>query len=141
MPFNINFDKADDKYKTRESSGLPSQEDGSQSVNVDYIKIQTILRVSRLPISNSKLAEDIKQIEKDIERTGYVFDDLDKDPSLSPESRSRIVEALRNVLITFAAFHQNVEDPDAPKATPSSPTYNLGYTQGYLTILQAIDYS
>ena len=132
MPFNIDIDKADDKYKTL---GLPAGADGSENVNLDYIKIHTILRVSRLSISNSKLAEDIKQIEKDIERTGYVFDDLDKDPSLSPGSRSRIVDALRNVLITFAAFNQNVDDPKTPKTATASPTFNLGYTQGYLTKL------
>ena len=126
MPFNLAIDKTQDKYKMRELSDKSDEE----RVNLDYIKIQTILRVSRLPISNSKLMEDIKQIEKDIERTGYVFDELDKNPDLNPESRTRIVDALRSVLITFAAFHQNVDEPKTPKGVTVGPSFNLGYTQG-----------
>jgi hypothetical protein len=70
-------------------------------------------------VNNSKLFDDIKQIEKDLERTG-AFIELDesenKDNNLE---KARIKDSLKNILITFSAFNQIMED-----------STDLGYTQG-----------
>jgi len=100
------------------------------NVNVDYVKIQTILHISRINISNSKLLNDIKLIEKDLERTGYLIslDKSENNDSPKSEEYSKAWNTLRNILITFCAFNQNIED------FSSMNKINLGYTQGYPVI-------
>ena len=98
------------------------------NVNVDYVKIQTILQISRTHISNAKLINDMRLIEKDLERTGFLIDmDNDEryqDPTVLAEAHTKASNTLRNILITFAAFNQNIDD------FSSSNKLNLGYTQG-----------
>lgn len=97
------------------------------NVNVDYVKIQTILHISRIHITNSKLLNDIKLIEKDLERTGYLIslDKSENNESPKSEEYTKAWNTLRNILITFCAFNQNIED------FSSLNKINLGYTQGY----------
>ncbi len=84
-------------------------------VNIDSIKLQQILLLSRVSIDNQKLLEDIKQIDKDVERTGYLIEVL---RSNEPHIFEKLSNILRNILITFAAFNQSADQS------------NLGYTQG-----------
>lgn len=94
--------------------------------NIDYIKLQSILKVSRINVSQASLIGDVKQIDKDLDRTGYLIE-LEADKSLSDSERRSIRTALRNVLVTFAAFNQSVVEVDQEQENKSS---NLGYTQG-----------
>lgn len=67
---------------------------------LDMIKLQHILKMSRLRISKSSLAEYIKQIDKDMDRTGYLKE-VGDDNSMSDQEKAKIKNALLNVLITF----------------------------------------
>lgn len=89
----------------------------SQKAEIDCFKIQLILKLARCDVSNSKLIQDIKQIDKDIERTGYMSE------IEGEAAQVRMAKALRNILITFATFNQNLNSSNS-----------LGYTQGYLDI-------
>lgn len=77
-------------------------------------------------MSQTSLIGDVKQIDKDIDRTGYL-NELDADKSLNDSEKTSIRTALRNVLVTFAAFNQSVVEVDQEQENKSS---NLGYTQG-----------
>ena len=103
------------------------------NVNVNYIKIQTILHISRINISNSKLLNDIRQIEKDLERTGYLIDldedNSDHDATVYSKEHMKASNSLRNILVTFCAFNQSIDDFNTINKI------NLGYTQGYKTFL------
>ena len=111
LPFNVEINLKENIYRKEET-----KQSNENQVNLDYIKIQLIVTLSRVSISNSKLLEDIKQIDKDVERTACLSDMDDKNTMLNP---------LRNILITFAAFNQNVNGCDA-----KNPKNSLGYTQG-----------
>ena len=86
-----------------------------QDVNIDSMKIQQILQLARVNIDIAKLFDDIKQIDKDVDRTGYL---IEVARSNEPEIAERLSVSLRNILITFAAFNQSTDQS------------NLGYTQG-----------
>lgn len=98
----------------------------NQDLNIDYIKLQTILKISRLNVSKSCLVEDIKQIDKDIDRTGYL-NELENDKKCNDEQRESIKNALRNILITFAAFNQTLTETNKDLSVTE---VSLGYTQG-----------
>ncbi len=119
LPFNININLDDNLYKPSEIK--PSHD--NQQVNVDYIKIQLVLKISKHKISTQKLIDDIRQIDKDITRTSYLSE-IEKDKSLDHLVRNRIKDSLRNILITFAAFNQNLNQN-------GQESNSLGYTQGY----------
>lgn len=87
-------------------------------INVDSVKIQTILKISRINVNESRLKEDIKQIDKDLQRTKYLAELLD-----DPKKKESHTNALRNLLITFAAFNQTM--------TFDNKEIDLGYSQGY----------
>jgi hypothetical protein len=87
--------------------------------NIDYIKLQSIIKISRIKVNNTKLIDDIKQIEKDLERTG-AFIELDESDNKSDNiEKARLKDSLKNILITFSAFNQIMDD-----------STDLGYTQG-----------
>lgn len=111
MPFNININLDENLYKQVEIINETHQ------INVDYIKIQLVLQISKCKISTRKLIEDIRQIDKDIERTNFL-NELEEYHSAA--DHARIVKALRNILITFATFNQNLDENNS-----------LGYTQGF----------
>ena len=71
-------------------------------------------------ISHSKLIDDIKQIDKDIERTSFI---IEMGKILEKLENEKLTQSLRNILITFVAFNQNLREN-------KSGTLNLGYTQG-----------
>jgi hypothetical protein len=77
---------------------------------------------------NSKLLNDVKLIEKDLERTGYLIslDKSENNDSPKSEEYTKAYFTLRNILITFSAFNQTIED------FSSANKINLGYTQGYV---------
>ena len=128
LPFNINFDLKNDYYRQRESKY--NEED---IININSIKIQTILKLSHKEINNNKFLDDVRQIDKDINRTGYLFE-LDDDKSITKIDKENIKNALRNILISFAAFNQQIINPNDNKNDKNS-SFNLGYTQGYLSII------
>ena len=69
---------------------------------------------------------DIKQIEKDVLRTGYLIEigeDETKKYDLDRQSLS-----LKNMLITFSAFHQATSDEIKLNKL------DLGYTQGLVVL-------
>jgi hypothetical protein len=119
LPFNISIKLDDNVYKQCQIN----KSDDNQPVNVEYIKIQLILQISKHKISLKKLNEDIKLIDKDIERTSYLKE-LENHNIFDEKSRERIKDSLRNVLITFAAFNQNLNQT-------GQENNSLGYTQGY----------
>ncbi len=116
LPFTIDIDLKDNVYKT-DSNSMKSS-DNNHKAEIDYCKIQLILKIARFNVSNSELIQDIKQIDKDIERTGYILEIIDE------MTQVRMSHALRNILITFATFNQNLKSSNA-----------LGYTQGYLNLV------
>jgi hypothetical protein len=126
----MRIDEEADRYGEEKNELKNAATDATVSseheINMDYVKLQTILKISRLAISKTSLHEDIKQIEKDLERTSYLKElTMATTPGEEDES-SRLMahsNALKNILITFAAFNQtiNVEGKD----------YDLGYSQGY----------
>ena len=65
--------------------------------------------------------DDIKQIDKDIERTSFIIEMADKMPKSDLDS---LVKSLRKILITFVAFNQNIND------SRKENSVDLGYTQG-----------
>ena len=114
LPFSISINLDENYYKSYQINSEAHQ------VNVDYIKIQLVLQISKLKISTKKLTEDMKQIDKDIERTSYLTE-IEKG-NMDELARERIANSLRNILITFAAFNQNLSGQE---------TNSRGYTQGY----------
>ena len=128
LPFNININLGENVYKECQMD----KNDDNQQVNVDYIKIQLVLQISKHKINLKKLDEDIKLIDKDIERTSYLKE-LEKQSAFDDKSRKQIADSLRNVLITFAAFNQNLNQT-------GHENNSLGYTQGYLEILSLITF-
>jgi hypothetical protein len=118
LPFDIHIELEANKTKPNLKF---ENDDPSVTINVDYVKLQTILHLSRINIANSKLLEDIKQIDKDIERTSYL---TELSAHVNESELKRITSSLRNILITFAAFNQNLEEFKSDKQ------FNLGYTQG-----------
>ena len=114
LPFSISINLDENYYKSYQINSEAHQ------VNVNYIKIQLVLQISKLKISTKKLTEDMKQIDKDIERTSYLTE-IEKG-NMDELARERIANSLRNILITFAAFNQNLSGQE---------TNSLGYTQGY----------
>lgn len=85
------------------------------SVDVNCMKIQSILKISRLEIQIEDFKNDLRQIDKDIPRTGYLIE-LEKDNSIEI---SKLSQSLRDILIVFSAFNQKTAD-----------NHLLGYTQG-----------
>ena len=128
LPFNININLEENIYKECQMN----KNVDNQQVNVDYIKIQLVLQISKHKINLKELIEDIKLIDKDIERTSYLKE-LEKHSVLDNKSRKRIANSLRNILITFAAFNQNLNQT-------GQENNSLGYTQGYLEILSLITF-
>jgi len=108
LPFNIDL-----SYLKNDSNSL---------VNIDSIKIQTILKISRLKLNLQMLLSNIKQIDKDVPRTGYLIEFDDK--SDKKEDLNRLSFSLKNILVTFSAFHQVTGEERNIK------NYDLGYTQG-----------
>ncbi len=92
--------------------------DNQAKTNIDYTRIQSILKISRHIVDMKMLLDDIQQIEKDIPRT-TLFNDNRDDMDFS--------ERLKSILITFAAFHQNLSS----STTSHKVKNNLGYTQGF----------
>ncbi len=113
LPFNVEIDLKENIYRKEAVHQL-----NEDQANLDYIKIQLIVKLSRVSILQSKLLEDVKQIDKDIERTTYLSD-------INEENKKIISKPLRNILITFAAFNQNINGYDTENSKNS-----LGYTQG-----------
>ena len=102
------------QYPVKQSEGI--------MINAEYIKIQLILKLSRIELSNSELMDDIRLIGKDIDRTGFLIE-LNKDSSFKNDIRiAKLAESLRNILITFAAFNQHIETIGQKNS--------LGYAQG-----------
>jgi hypothetical protein len=95
--------------------------DNTSQISTDSAKLQTILKLSSINISISKLLDDIKQIDKDIERTSFIIEMANKMPKSDLDS---LVKSLRNILITFVAFNQNIND------SRKENSLDLGYTQG-----------
>jgi hypothetical protein len=95
--------------------------DIQSKANIDYIKIQSILKVSRHKIDVKMLLDNIQQIEKDVPRT-TLFNNKDN---------KEFLNSLRLLLITFAAFHQNLSSSNG------TTTNNLGYTQGFESFVSA----
>ena len=122
MPFNVCVSSKDDLFRTIDDC---NNDTGDNETNVDSMKIQLILKLSRRQINASKLIDDIKLIDKDLERTGYIIQ-LDSDKSVSDAVKMRLKETLRNILITFAAYNQNVSS----RKQDDQSTNSLGYTQG-----------
>ncbi len=96
--------------------------DNNSLVNIDYIKIQTVLKISRLKLNLNMLISDIKQIDKDVPRTGYLIE-IDED-SDKKHDIDRLSTSLKNILVTFSAFHQATNDENRVNSL------DLGYTQG-----------
>jgi len=120
LPFNVDINLDDNVYDNEKTS-KNEYEQQQQAINLDYVKIQLILKLSRASILNSKLISDIRQIDKDINRTAYLTD--------MPEStkKKRLVTSLKNILVTFSCFNQNIDSLDG---TNECKKNNLGYTQG-----------
>ena len=68
------------------------------------------------------LCANIKQIEKDVPRTGYLIE-LDDVPERKDELE-KLSLSLKNILVTFSAFHQATSEERSLK------NCDLGYTQG-----------
>ena len=123
IPFNMQIDMNQDRIRNlRSEESSESITEQGNSINVDYIKIQTILKVSWFDIANKELIEDIRLIDKDVERTGYLIE-LNDDKTVNKQDIERVRESLRNILITFAAFNQKIEVKGTRK-------FDLGYAQG-----------
>lgn len=117
IPFGLNIDMNQDLIRPDEPTSSEFEASDLETISVEYIKLQTIVKVSRSRVSNQKLMEDIRQIDKDVERTCLLIDmRQNNQPDLD-----RMSESLRNMLITFAAFNQKIDDK-----------FDLGYAQGYL---------
>jgi len=84
--------------------------------DANSMKIQSILKVNRYEINSAKLNEDIIQVDKDNHRTAYLIE-----LNSALEHTKKLAKMLRNILITFTAYHQRTAD---------STEFNLGYTQG-----------
>lgn len=100
------------------SFSTPIEPDGfdCSPCDVNSMKIQALLKVNRYEISGDKLNEDIIQVDKDIHRTAYLIES-----NSALEHTKKLAKMLRNILITFTAYHQRTKD---------SKEFNLGYTQG-----------
>jgi hypothetical protein len=123
IPFTLDIDMNQDRIREGETKTEANiyenttQQDNT--VNVDYIKIQTIVKVSRVAISNKELIEDIRLIDKDVDRTGYLME-ISKEKRLAEKDLSKVRESLRNILITFSAYNQRIDEGK----------FELGYAQG-----------
>lgn len=89
-----------------------------QDIDLDYLKIQNILNVSKKQINNTKMINDIKQIDKDLDRTSFFIE-------MEEKIQPKVKNSLRNILITFSAFNQSSSDEMINKKI-----LDLGYTQG-----------
>lgn len=125
IDFGLKIEINCDRYGPANSTQSVAQTPNS-SANIEYIKFQSIVKVSRANISRTNLSEDMKLIDKDLDRTGYLHEVAD-DESLNDQEKSSIRTALRNLLVTFAAFNQSVVEVYGEKENSVS---NLGYTQG-----------
>jgi hypothetical protein len=124
IPFTLEIDMNQDRIRECAADFEASiYENATQQennmVNVDYIKIQTIVKVSRIDISNKELIEDIRLIDKDVDRTGYLME-INKENKLNEKDSDKVRESLRNILITFAAYNQRIDEGK----------FELGYAQG-----------
>jgi hypothetical protein len=141
LPFTTQIDLNADSYRNnKEEERDQSSTEAATNINIDYIKLQTIVQISRKKIETSSLMSDIRGVDKDIDRTSYLIalSDADEklasnDPAkpLQEEKTNKIRNALRNILITFGAFNQHINNKLSNDATDQQ--YNLGYTQGYFT--------
>ncbi len=120
LPFTVAINLDENIYDNKKTS-QDEYEQQQQATNVGYIKLQLVVKLSRASISNSKLLNDIRQIDKDIERTAYLTEMTDS------AHQKRLATSLRNILVTFSAFNQNI---DSLANTNESKKNNLGYTQG-----------
>jgi hypothetical protein len=124
LPFNLEIDMNQDKIRdldttSRNDAIYENTTQKDNTVNVDYIKIQTIVKVSRVAISTKELIDDIRLIDKDVERTGYL-QEIRKEAALSDREINRLSDSLRSILITFSAYNQKIDNGKS----------DLGYAQG-----------
>jgi hypothetical protein len=117
------FREIDSEDINKDSFSLEKTTDDNL-LNINSIKLQTILKISRVKIFNKELLEDVKLIHKDIERTGYLME-LGENREVNKEQIDKISESLSNILITFAAFNQSIDEKIS-----DDERFNLGYTQG-----------
>ncbi|RNA41958.1 TBC1 domain family member 15-like [Brachionus plicatilis] len=115
-PIDLNND-----YYDNSSRSVENLFEEKQDIDLGYLKIQSLLNVSRRRINNTKLMNDIKQIDKDLERTTYLIEIEEKDLA----DKTKIKNSLRNILITFSAFNQSSSDEMS-----NNGCFDLGYTQG-----------
>jgi hypothetical protein len=96
--------------------------------NIDYIKIQSILKISRHKIDFKMLLDDIRLINKDVPRTTVfnVDNENGTEEFVDDDINDQFHRDLHDILITFAAFHQNVNNT----GSQGNKKDNLGYTQG-----------
>lgn len=127
IDFGLKIEINCDRYgPTKSTQSVAQTPNSNSSANIEYMKFQSIVKVSRANISCTNLNEDMKLIDKDLDRTGYLHEVAD-DESLNDQEKSSIRTALRNLLVTFAAFNQSVVEVYGEKENSVS---NLGYTQG-----------
>lgn len=69
------------------------------------------------------MINDIKQIDKDLDRTSFLIE-------LEEKKRLKVKNSLRNILITFSAFNQSSSDDMFNKKI-----LDLGYTQGLVKLI------
>lgn len=123
LNFGLKIDTEQDFYRLSSSSVKNDSDliETAQDLNSQCIIIQSILNISRINISNSQLMQDIRQIDKDVERTSYIIE-LSNEKSATQEELKKMTNSLRNILITFSAFNQ--------KSNDTNLNFDLGYTQG-----------
>ncbi|CAF0750248.1 unnamed protein product [Brachionus calyciflorus] len=122
IDFNVKIEINQDFYKEKQNQSDSDFIEESQDLNFDYLKIQTLLNISSKNIINSKLVSDIRQIDKDIERTSY-FNELSNYET--EDKIKKLMDSLKNLLITFSAFNQY-----SSKEMGLAGKCDLGYTQG-----------
>uniref|UniRef100_T1JM70 Rab-GAP TBC domain-containing protein n=1 Tax=Strigamia maritima TaxID=126957 RepID=T1JM70_STRMM len=88
-------------YSESSSSNTVSDLISIKSANQDYLFIQSQIYACRQSLDGSKLSELINIIDKDVPRTMRWHNLFKDDDSL-------YLTTLRNILITFAAFHETV---------------------------------
>lgn len=74
---------------------------------------------------------DVKIIDNDLDRTGYLIE-LNNNGSFDQSYKERIRQALRNILVTFAAFNQSVNSNTDEISQSKKRSNGLGYTQGLI---------
>jgi hypothetical protein len=133
LPFNITIEESDTIRESEIKKCLSINDkniewcDNTSQISTESAKLQTILKLSSINISVPKLLDDIKQIDKDIERTSFIIEMTNKMSQCDIDS---LVKSLRNILITFVAFNQNIND------SRKENCLDLGYTQGYVNIFK-----